>query len=306
MSVSKSPSPSLADPSQAASGGTIAQAVLPATDDPAMDAAIGPLVAGQLAARRFRPELIPTLVLVAVLALTLSAARWQLARAAYKVELQQRIEAAAHAPALDALAAAAREPGTLIWQPVTATGRFDPARTVFLDNRLRDGVAGYEVLTPLRLSGSGQFLLVNRGWIAAPAQRDRLPGVQTPDGEVRLTGLAVVPSARFMELRAGTDEPARWQNWTIERARSRWNLELLGYALQLERPALAIDAAAGAAGAAGALDDGLARQWPRPDVGIDKHRGYALQWFSFALIALVVWVVLSIRRVPPTGAGNVA
>ena len=48
--------------------------------------------------------------------------------------------------------------------------------------------------------------------------------------------------------------------------------------------------------------DALARQWPRPDAGMDKHRGYALQWFSFAGIGLIVWVLLSLRRTGPKGA----
>ncbi len=279
---------SLADGPGAAADGTLARGAAPKATS-----------AAYRLRRRFRPELVPTLVLLAVLALTLSAGRWQLGRAEQKVELQQRMAAAAGAPAVDATVLAARDPAGFAWQPVSAVGRFDAARVVFLDNRLRDGVAGYEVLTPLRLAGSHRVLLINRGWIAAPPQRDRLPSVRTPEGEVRVTGVAVLPSARFMELREGTDEAARWQNWTIERARSRWSLDLLPFALLLEQPAMAAPDGA-------ALDDGLARNWPRPDVGIDKHRGYALQWFSFALIAVVVWAVLGLRRVPEEGADDVA
>jgi cytochrome oxidase assembly protein ShyY1 len=32
--------------------------------------------------------------------------------------------------------------------------------------------------------------------------------------------------------------------------------------------------------------DGLLRDWPRPDLGVDKHKAYALQWFVFAVLAL--------------------
>jgi len=239
--------------------------------------------------RRFRPEWVPTLVLVAVLVLTLSAGRWQLDRAAAKAGLQQRIEAAASAPPVSLQAGVQGDPASLAWFPVEATGRFDAGKVVFLDNRLRDGVPGYEVLTPLRLSGSDRVLLVNRGWIAAPRQRDRLPQVETPSGEVRVRGLGFVPSARFMELRADTDDAVRWQNWTLERARARWSIELLPLAM-LQTAAIEGE------GAAGARPDGLARNWPRPDAGIDKHRGYALQWFSFAGIGFIVWLLLSLRR----------
>jgi len=43
--------------------------------------------------------------------------------------------------------------------------------------------------------------------------------------------------------------------------------------------------------------DGLAREWPRPDVGVEKHASYALQWYSLAALAVVLFLVLSFRRV---------
>lgn len=226
----------------------------------------------------------PTLALVLVLAVTLSAGRWQLDRAQYKRELQARIEAGARqAPAVPDLAAAAApgfDASALAHQPLRVSGRFDPDRIVYLDNRLRDGRPGYEVLGAFRPSGSDRWLLVNRGWVAADPRRERLPEVALPRGELTLTGTAVVPGARFVELRTGTDEARRWQNWSIERAGERWGVPLLPFALLQTSD----------------TGDGLAREWPRPDVGIDKHLGYALQWFCFAATALVVWFALSWRR----------
>jgi surfeit locus 1 family protein len=247
-----------------------------------------------------------------VLALTLSAGRWQLDRAAFKVALAQRIEAMAGEPPMRVNpATTAVEVDAPAWRPIDAVGHFDGQRVVLLDNRLRDGVAGYEVLTPLVIAADGRALLVNRGWVAAPAHRDQLPQVVTPQGEVRVTGLAAIPSARFIELRAGTDDAVRWQNWTLERAGERWGIELMPFAMLQTGQAVAADGVAGASRSAStsgrALEqDGLARVWPRPDVGIDKHRGYALQWFSFALIATVVWFVLSLRRPSDQGRPDVS
>jgi cytochrome oxidase assembly protein ShyY1 len=45
-------------------------------------------------------------------------------------------------------------------------------------------------------------------------------------------------------------------------------------------------------------DDGLVRDWPRPDLGIERHESYALQWYLFAGLAIVLLAVLSFRRVP--------
>src|SRR5712675_2812989 len=51
---------------------------------------------------------------------------------------------------------------------IAARGTFLPRHSVLLDNKLRHGRPGYEVITPLRLAGSDMHVLVNRGWIAAP------------------------------------------------------------------------------------------------------------------------------------------
>ena len=44
-------------------------------------------------------------------------------------------------------------------------------------------------------------------------------------------------------------------------------------------------------------DDGLVRDWPAPDFGVDKHRIYMVQWYSFAGLAIALWIVLNLRRV---------
>jgi cytochrome oxidase assembly protein ShyY1 len=46
-------------------------------------------------------------------------------------------------------------------------------------------------------------------------------------------------------------------------------------------------------------DDGLLREWPRPDAGVEKHESYSLQWYSFAALTMVLFIVLSFRRVAP-------
>ena len=87
-------------------------------------------------------------------------------------------------------------------QRIMVMGEFLPERTVFLDNKVHAHRPGYEVVTPLRLA-EGIHVLVNRGWVAAPATRDRLPEVQTPRGRVRIEGV-VHPHLRRV-ARLGVD-----------------------------------------------------------------------------------------------------
>jgi surfeit locus 1 family protein len=121
---------------------------------------------------------------------------------------------------------------------------------------------------------------VNRGWVAGTGDRARLPEVQTPREAIEITGLAVTPGTRFLELSGEVVEGRVWQNVTIERYRQAWNIPLHPVVIQQES----------------ALDDGLVREWDPPDFGIDRHYGYAFQWFALALTIFVYYVVTHVRR----------
>ena len=74
------------------------------------------------------------------------------------------------------------------WRQVTATGRYDPANTVIVRYRTRDGASGVDVVVPL-VTDSGTTLLVDRGWVAADnegATPGDLPA--PPSGEVTVEG----------------------------------------------------------------------------------------------------------------------
>ena len=165
-------------------------------------------------------------------------------------------------------------------QKVTLTGEFVPQHTVLLDNKVRHGRVGYEVVTPLRLAGSKEHVLVNRGWIAAPPRRDELPQLRTAPGEVRVEGIALERLPRSLSFgKTGTGKVR--QNLDIEQFGAETGLAL--------RP-LVLQEHAGP-------DDGLLREWPAPDAGVQVHESYALQWYSFAVLAVVLFVALSFRRV---------
>ena len=203
------------------------------------------------------------------------AGNWQARRAEAKRALGAEFEQALRAAPIELPAAS-----SVIHKRVAARGRFVAERTVLLDNKLRRGRAGYEVVTPLRLTGSDWHVLVNRGWVAAPASRDRLPEIRTPAAEQRIEGIALerLPHA----LQAGAAAPGK----------VRQNLEIGAFAAEtgLRLQPLVIEQHS-------ETDDGLARDWPRPDVGIERHESYALQWYSFAALAIALLAVLSLRRV---------
>jgi surfeit locus 1 family protein len=235
----------------------------------------------------FRPRLLTTLAAVAAIAATLSLANWQLGRAHEKEAARDRLEALARDPPV-ALTAAAVKSEDLEWRRVTVRGRFEPRHAVFLDNRVHRGVAGYHVVMPLEMEraagGGSRYVLVNRGWVAATGDRSRLPQVKTPAGVVDISGLAVIPGRRFLELKTGAEEGSVWQNLTIERYRRAIPIAVQPVMIQQES----------------VLEDALVREWDPPDLGIDKHRGYAFQWLALAATILVIYIVTNVRR--KTGA----
>ncbi|HKC42496.1 MAG TPA: SURF1 family protein [Burkholderiales bacterium] len=228
---------------------------------------------------RFRPGAAVTVATIAFCALTVSLGVWQLRRATEKETLQAALDRAAAAPPV-ALPPRPVAADGFAQRRVVARGEYADRYTILLDNRVHRGRAGFHVVSPLRIAGGELYVLVDRGWVAAGRARQDLPRVATPAGEQTVEGLAVVPSARVYELSADTVEGRVWQNLVLDRYREWSKLELQPIVIQQTNDA----------------GDGLVREWDRLDAGADRHRSYALQWFGFATLSVVLYVVLNLKR----------
>jgi surfeit locus 1 family protein len=226
----------------------------------------------------FRPSAWRLLLAGAACAAAIALGHWQSGRAAQRTALGARLDAALRAPALEL--SPADDARNYVLQHVAVRGSFVERHTVLLDNRLRGGRPGYEVVTPLRLAGSDAYVLVERGWIAAGANRERPPEVRTPGGELRVDGLGIARLPRALQAGAASG------------GKVRQNLDIDGYAKEtgLHLLPLVIEQRSAAA-------DGLLREWPRPDFGVAMNRSYALQWYSFAVLAVALGLIFSFRRV---------
>ncbi len=231
-----------------------------------------------------RPGLAATIAAAVVVATTASLGSWQLRRAEEKATLQARRDAALAVAPVD-LAGAPADAAALDGRRVEARGTFDAARTVFLDNRTHRGVAGFHVLAPMRLEGGERTVMVLRGWIARDAaERTRLPPLRTPDGPVRVEGVAIaeLPQPVLLGEAGGAAEA---DGRILQRydaiAYARWSglAPMPVVVRQLSE-----------------LPDGLVRDWVVPGSGVDKHRGYAFQWFAMAAATLALWLWFGVLR----------
>jgi surfeit locus 1 family protein len=233
----------------------------------------------KLGGARFRLRPAWLAAAAAACALFVALGDWQSRRAEEKLEAQRTRDAlAAAAPA--ALASARVAAAEYAGRRVTVRGEYVPRHTVLIDNRVHKGVAGYHVVTPLRIEEGPLHVLVNRGWIAAGPRRDRLPEIATPSGAQRIEGLAVQPGGRAYALTPDeTPGPVR-QQLVIGRIGAD-----TGLALQPVVVLLTSDA-----------PDGLVREWARPDAGANTNRAYALQWYALAVLTAALYVGLGFGR----------
>lgn len=233
----------------------------------------------------FRFRLLPFVAMLVVAAIGISLGQWQLRRAAEKEAVEQRISEREKEPPLrlEGVAASPADADALEFRQVMLRGDFLPNWTIYLDNRPHAGKPGFHVITPLKIAGSNRHILVVRGWIARDvADRSRIPAIATPAGVVEVTGSVRRHAGRLLQL----GQPAPLKPGAIVQ-----NLDAaqLAQASGLEIEPFIVEQTSDA-------PDGLVRDWPRPSLGIDRHLGYAFQWFALAATAFLFFVVTGFKR----------
>lgn len=238
-------------------------------------------------ARPRTPRLIPTLAMLAAVALTVSLGFWQLDRGRQKLALQEAARAALEAPPVE-VRAVPMAPAEVAGRQLRARGRWLPDRAVFLDNRTHEGRIGFHVFMPLRIDGppDGEplHLLVQRGWVPGnPADRGRVPELATARGGQTVSGLAVLRLEQALQLGEAAPPAQRgriWQAVSLDDYATWSGLRMQPFLLRESDE----------------TEDGIVRAWPRPGDDVAMHRGYAFQWFAMALATVAFWGWASFLR----------
>jgi surfeit locus 1 family protein len=219
--------------------------------------------------------------------MTFALGAWQLGRAHQKEALGSAIAARRDQAPLPPAALLAPDVASHLHGPVRLRGTWVADRTVFLDNRQMGARVGFYVATPLRLAGTDRAVLVQRGW--APRnfeRREALPPVETPAGEVELTGRIAPPPAKLYQFGSAGSGVIR-QNLDLVPFAAETGLRLL--------PVTVLET--------GPPSQGLLRDWSETGGrGPETNYGYAAQWWALsALIAILyVWFqfIAPRRRAP--------
>jgi surfeit locus 1 family protein len=248
-----------------------------------------------------RPRaLLGHLLVLAVATTCVALGLWQLDRLGQVQERNERLETRLEADPVDLAALAAAGPldeVALEFRRAEATGTYRPAQEV-LQRGQQDprGQQGFHLLTPLELA-DGSVVLVRRGWVPTGLDTPPVEPAAPPSGEVTVTGLLErpVPQPGF-----GPQDPAEGRLERVfhpdtSRLDRQVDGDLLPIVLRLEeqRPS---------------LDGEFPVVLDRPVLDEANHRSYAVQWFTFAALAVVTyaaWLFRDRRRTadpsPPAG-----
>lgn len=206
---------------------------------------------------------------------------WQLARAEEKKQLiAAHQQLASQTPTLwhtgDAL--------PVQYQPIRIRGHFSPI-VLLLDNQHYQHQFGYDVLSPLILE-DGRVVLVDRGFVAADATREKLPEVSIPVGEQEWLGTAYFPSTKSWAL--GNIFDRKQSNMVVIEL---FDARLVGqflhksvYPFIMRLNPLA--------------PNGFVRDWSVVSMPASRHTGYAVQWFAMAFVSVMLFIVLNIKKKP--------
>jgi surfeit locus 1 family protein len=223
---------------------------------------------------------IATAMYLFLLILFIAAGRWQLGRAAEKEAIEESFASGAGMELLfepiDDVAAAENR-----FRRLQLEGHFLPDQQILLDNIVHGGVNGYEVLTPFETGAV--TIMVNRGWVRANPDRRVLPDISVNDDRRTVTGIVnkfPAPGIRFeTEYPGDAPWPRRMLYPTQEAIADTLDKAVMSYQLLLvaDQP------------------DGYARKWKALQVDPNTNYGYAFQWFAFAVVATVFYIILMRR-----------
>ena len=234
---------------------------------------------------RFEFRTIPVIVTLLAFAILARLGFWQLARGEQKVA---RLAQIAEYQQLGKLSFADLESLRSKVDPtgvsVSLTGQFARPQSWLLDNKTVNGQPGYDVALAFKPQGTDKHVLVNMGWLKGNyANRAELPEFDIPEGRITLDGYVKAKDLASFALSEQSDSsqpwPKRVPQVNLETFTEHSGLALHDFLLIADN----------------SEQYGFVHHYQPVVMAPEKHRGYALQWFSLALAVLIVFIFASKR-----------
>jgi surfeit locus 1 family protein len=238
----------------------------------------------------FKPTLLGCMITLICILVFIKLGLWQYNKAQQKLAIQSAYQEAEgdkpKAFPVAMLHALPEKVDEWKYKRVEVLGEYQTQYQFLLDNQVEGTQAGYHVITPLRIDGSDQTVLINRGWIPAKRSHADVPDVATPRGQCNVTGQLWRPSKKFFTLEstetlASKEFQVVWQNIDLDRYQKLVLMQVSPLMIKLDSSSTC---------------GGFVRNWQIPTERISTHIGYAYQWFGFAIASLLIFIYMSMQE----------
>jgi len=223
---------------------------------------------------------IPAALIVATVALLISLGLWQLDRADEKRAIEDQI-AIANSDNVE-LVVSTELLKDKEYYHVLLQGAYVDDKQFIYDNQIVDQVSGYYVLTPFVLNGDSKTILINRGFIAWNGRRDKLADIGVED-ELTEVKVQISKPVKRMELKAveiTAEFPVLIQAIDLDVMSAIASLDFISVVGLLSPE----------------YENGFVRQWEPYTGSIERHVGYAIQWFLMAFVLAFIGIRLVLKQ----------
>ena len=202
---------------------------------------------------------------------------WQIERGKEKNDLLNLFENSQKKPAKIFTEASIK------WDRVFVYGQFDNTRSIYIDNVVNKGIAGYKVLTPLEIDNVDKLLLVDRGWVERGISRDILPEIKPYTKKIKITGVLESPELGLLLSEEVVSEnwPKVSQSKNIDILKKEYDQDIYPFVL-LADPI---------------MDNALEYIGISPtNMMPAKHYGYAAQWFTMFVVLCLMFAWIGFKK----------
>lgn len=230
-----------------------------------------------------------TLIVIVCIPLFIKLGLWQYNKAEMRQSIQNQYEASMNKQVAN-LRDYLTQAKVLQFQQTSVNGHYETQYQFLLDNQVENSQSGFHVITPFKIEGTEQYVLVNRGWIPGAASHDKVPTFATPEEPLEIQGMVWVPSDKIftLEAKADNDQPQAqvwqlvWQHLDMKKYKQTAPIQVLDVIIKLDPASKA---------------GGFVRNWQMPPSKIMTNLGYAYQWFGFAFATLAIYLYTSVKRI---------
>jgi surfeit locus 1 family protein len=224
--------------------------------------------------------LIPSILIVATIVFLTSLGFWQLDRANEKRAIEASIQ-----KANTGIVELITDENRLLekeYYQVRLKGQYQSNKQFIYDNQIVDQVSGYYVLTPFKLEGQPSTIIINRGFIPWNGDREKLADVsiKKTKSEIKVQISKPIKRIELKSSEIGNNFPVLIQAVDLVKMS-----ELAG--IDFSSMVGLLDAS---------MDDGFVRKWEPYTGSIEKHIGYAVQWFLMAIVLGIIGIRIAIKQ----------